>query len=298
MAWAPMRQILRPVQIIFCQRRPEWHPVIVHLSSLAQADDWSCRLPDSFFVLARQFWPGPLTMIVSRSKKVLDQVTGGQETVGLRMPDHPIALALLREFGQGVAAPSANKFGRLSPTTAADVEEDFGPEIAMVLDGGPCQVGIESTIVDLSLENPRILRPGMISAEAVAAAIGSLEEAPLGSNMDVRAPGTIPIHYAPQTPLRMVPSHLLQSAIEKFQDKDAVAVISFNQPQSNGSPPQDWIVADRHPLTYARSMYANLRRLDQLNKRLIIVEEPPNSAEWIGIWDRLTRASANTARLD
>jgi L-threonylcarbamoyladenylate synthase len=301
--------------------RPVSHPVIVHLHSLEQVNDWAENVPESFWILARKFWPGPLTMIVQKSEKALNQVTGGQAAVGLRMPSHPIALLLLKEFGEGVAAPSANKFGHVSPTVAKDVEEEFAGEVSLVLDGGPCRVGIESTIVDLSQGAVRILRPGMIldaqirealrstgaaldlvtgfaSASSVSEAVQTATnpESAGGPENQLRAPGNLPTHYAPKTPLHVVPSHLLEHRIVELGGGSSVAVISFGAPKIDSSSPRDWIIADKDPILYARTIYANLRALDRLQKNWIVVEEPPDSPGWIGIRDRLKRASVNMAR--
>jgi L-threonylcarbamoyladenylate synthase len=301
--------------------RPISHPVIVHLHSLEQVNDWAENVPESFWTLARKFWPGPLTMIVKRSKKALDQVTGGQSAVGLRMPGHPIALALLKEFGEGIAAPSANKFGHVSPTSSKDVEEEFAGEVSMVLDGGTCRVGIESTIVDLSRDTAQILRPGMILEAQILEALHSLNassgaldlragspgllkhsnsettksERPSsgqGAENQLRSPGNLPKHYAPKTPLVVVPSHLLEQKVRELCLEASVSVISFAAPIVNASASQDWIIADQEPVLYARAIYGNLRALDRLHKNWIVVEEPPDSPEWAGIRDRLKRASA------
>jgi L-threonylcarbamoyladenylate synthase len=281
--------------------RPEWHPVIVHLHSLSQIENWATKVPDSFFVLASEFWPGPLTMIVRRGKHVLDQVTGGQSTIGLRIPNHPIALDLLREFGRGIAAPSANKFGRISPTRAEDVLEEFGFDVALVLDGGPCEVGIESTIVDLTSETPRILRPGMILERDINAALCKLaspENVTCKSKTGeqdpktVLASGMLPVHYAPVTPLHMVSSDMLIDRIRQLGAEDSIAVIAFQSSHAEHS--NNWIVVEKDPELYARSIYANLRRLDHARKILIIVEEPPATEDWSGVRDRLMRASKKT----
>ncbi|HEY9719028.1 MAG TPA: L-threonylcarbamoyladenylate synthase, partial [Trichormus sp.] len=190
--------------------RPADHPVIVHLFSFLQVKEWAADVPDFLEPLAQRFWPGPLTVVLRRSSHVLDQVTGGQETVALRVPAHPIALALLREFGGGLAAPSANRFGRISPTKAEDVTRDLGDAVSLVLDGGPCQVGIESTILDLSGDGiARILRPGMILSADIEAVTGVPVELKTSqtaqAQTQIRVPGALPSHYAPQTPLILLP---------------------------------------------------------------------------------------------
>lgn len=282
--------------------RPQSHPVIVHLHSLEQVKDWAIELSDSFYILAEKFWPGPLTMIVKRASGVLDAVTGGQDTVGLRMPSHPVAIDLLKEFGGGLAAPSANKFGRISPTTALAVKEEFGSELKMVLDGGACDVGIESTIVDLSGSHlePRILRPGMILPHDLFVALrkrgeNTAEIHVKESASDVetpRVPGALPSHYAPVTRTDLVPSHLLHKTIEQYADRKSLAVISFSALSVEGLNASNLIVAEQDPSAYARALYANLRILDSLKQSLIIVEEPPQTPEWSGIRDRLLRASS------
>lgn len=327
--------------------RPSWHPVIVHLYSVDQVKEWAKSIPDEFYLLAEKFWPGPLTMILKRQSSVLNEVTGGQDTVGLRMPNHPLAQELLKAFGGGIAAPSANKFGRLSATTAGAVKEEFGDEIALILDGGDCSVGIESTIVDLSGSEPKILRPGMIRDEEILAiCIASNTKSIAKTSREVdgvdmsdkvhrklscekiddtasgakdsaegtRAPGMIPVHYAPRTALNMVASNKLAEFLSADSIKDLkVAVISFQSADSkisthdlNTVRPEramhasplpyggisSWIKAPADPTEYARTIYNNLRTLDRLHKDLIVVEEPPDLPEWKGIRDRLARASA------
>ena len=159
-------------RIFAAKGRPANHPVIVHIGHADLLEHWAADIPPSAWLLAKHFWPGPLTLILKRNARVLDAVTGGQDTVGLRMPDHPVALALLSAFGGGVAAPSANRYGRISPTTALHVRDELGEAVDCILDGGPCRVGIESTILDLSGAHPQLLRPGAISAAAIEIALG------------------------------------------------------------------------------------------------------------------------------
>jgi L-threonylcarbamoyladenylate synthase len=244
-------------------------------------------------------------MIVRRSLKAVDQVTGGQLAVGLRMPGHPLALALLEEFGEGVAAPSANKFGHVSPTVAKDVEEEFAREVSLVLDGGACRVGIESTIVDLSGDYLKILRPGMIMESQIAQALrragAKLQEGLLAEGLapssqtgqqQLRVPGALPKHYAPKTPMVLVPSSFLAAKIAEIGNLQSIVVLAFAKPGANNILPGDWIVAESDPSLYAQRIYANLRAIDRLKKDLIIVEEPPDAPEWTGIRDRLRRASS------
>jgi L-threonylcarbamoyladenylate synthase len=242
-------------------------------------------------VLAQRFWPGPLTVVLKRSERVLDQVTGGQPTVAIRMPAHPVALALLNEFGGGLAAPSANRFGRLSPTEAEDVRREFGSEVALVLDGGRCTVGIESTILDLSDDAPRILRPGMILRAQLEDALDRrVEIIESGAHSSVRVPGGLPGHYAPRTPLKLVPSPNFVGEVESLLNSNtSLAVLSF-QPPVSGCSSESWLQSELNAAQYARLLYSNLRKLDHNKAAIILVEEPPDVPDWAGVRDRLRRA--------
>lgn len=270
--------------------RPSNHPVIVHLASVDQLSDWASEVPDAARKLAEQLWPGPLTLILPKSARVSDAVTGGQSSVGLRVPNHPVAQALLQKFGGGVAAPSANRFGRLSPTSAQDVVADFADEVEIVLDGGHCDVGIESTIVDFSQSRPRILRPGMIMPEQIEEICGiQLSSSPPPQKATTRAPGGLPSHYAPRTPLHVVPRDRLRERLESEISKGKrVCVLSFQPPL----PQVPWVTGAHDAYKYARQLYGNLRKLDRENADMILVEEVPLTSDWEGIADRLRRASA------
>ncbi len=268
--------------------RPGDHPVIVHLASAEQMPRWARQIPPQAWALARRFWPGPLTLILPRANGVSDRITGGQDTVGLRVPGHPIALMLLEAFGGGVAAPSANRFGSLSPTTAQHVLDDLGPDVAVVLDGGPCPVGIESTIVDLAGESPRILRPGILGAHHLQEILGVAP--PTGG--PTRAPGTLSRHYSPRTPVRLVASQHLEAEFRRLLDSGAPGgVLAFRKPLPQARP-EGWIQAPADPKDYARQLYASLRTLDALGLPLILVEEVPGDPGWDGVRDRLRRAAA------
>lgn len=270
--------------------RPEKHPVIVHIHRAEDMDKWASSVPDAAHILAKLFWPGPLTLVLKKARHVPEQVTGGQDTVAIRVPSHPLAQALLSSFGSGVAAPSANKFGRLSPTCAEDVRNEFGDEIAMVLDGGASEIGIESTIVDLSSEHPRILRPGMIQSESIMVALQELGQE-IGSKLEgtPRVPGSLPQHYAPQTPLQILSEAELINQLKNLETEGKdVAVLSF---RSAPMFHKQWITAERFPEHYAHTLYRNLRKLDSLGADLILVEAPAEDSEWEGIRDRLSRAA-------
>ena len=268
--------------------RPVKHPVIVHLAESEDIEKWCADLPDAAIVLANVFWPGPLTLVLNKGRHVLDLVTGGQDTVAVRVPSHPVAQALLREFGGGVAAPSANKFGKLSPTCANDVRAEFGDEVSIVLDAGNSEIGIESTIVDLSRGKPRILRPGMIQSESIFVALSHLElEA--DAQEKPRVPGSTPVHYAPHTPLNLVSSDRLSDELERLEKEGTdTAVLSFR-----AAPVlhRNWITATRFAPHYAHTLYRHMRKLDAVGAGVLLVEEPPQGGEWEGIWDRLRRAA-------
>lgn len=293
---ADARNAQAVARIFAVKGRPADHPLIVHLPDVAALADWAVDIPDAAYALARAFWPGPLTLILKRHPSVPDAVTGGQDTVGLRVPNHPLALALLREFGGGIAAPSANKFGRISPTTAQHVRDEFGDAVP-VLDGGPCGVGIESTILDLSGATPRILRPGHIGPEALAKVLGYLPDAgatkPSGASTgpDVpRVSGSLEAHYAPRTPMQLVvSSELMQRLADQQMQGHRVAVLA-RQPAPPKLPAAHWQVASTDPRQYAHDLYAALRQLDALAADLIVVEAPEAGADWAAVADRLGRA--------
>jgi len=265
--------------------RPAGHPVIVHIGDVGQLARWAREISEAATKLAARFWPGPLTLVLRRAPSVGSQLTGGQDTIGLRIPGHPVALQLLREFSGGIAAPSANRFGRISPTTAEHVRSDLGSEVDLVLDGGACEIGIESTIVDLSRGRPVLLRPGRIGAGDIAATLGvALEER---DSETPRAPGTLAAHYAPRHPLRLIESDRWERSVRGTSR--GRAVLSFRSPPE-GDMSTMWIEASRQPQRYGHDLYANLRALDSSGCDQILVEEPPDSLEWAAIRDRLSRA--------
>ena len=274
--------------------RPQDHPVIVHLAPDADLDYWAADIPSEARQLAAAFWPGPLTMILKRAAHIPADVSGGQDTVGLRCPSHPVAIALLRAFkgGRGgVAAPSANKFGNVSPTTAQHVRDEFGADgsVALVLDGGASEVGIESTIVDLSrlaTHGPVLLRPGHIGAAAIAAVIDRLPAPP-----DVAAPrasGTLESHYAPHTPVAMQDSATLKTTLARLQLAGRkVALIHY----SDLPAAHTQVRLPVNPDAFAHALYASLRAMDTTGADLILVEAPPHGDAWLGVNDRLRRAA-------
>jgi len=280
-------------KIFTAKGRPQDHPLIVHLAEAAHLDRWAKDIPAAARKLAAAFWPGPLTLVLKRQPDVCDAITGGQDTIGLRVPKHPLALELLREFGGaggGLAAPSANRFGHISPTTAAHVRDELGDAVAMIIDGGPCQVGIESTILDLSGERPAILRPGMISAAAIGAVIGA--ELVLAGVTAPRVSGSLESHYAPRTPLQLVTSDGLIFAVRQAMVSRERTAFLATMAQPLGNELITWKLVPSDPESFAREIYASLRELDVLGCARIVVQAPPPTTAWQPMLDRLRRAAS------
>ncbi|MBM4212173.1 MAG: threonylcarbamoyl-AMP synthase [Gammaproteobacteria bacterium] len=257
--------------------RPATHPLILHLLSVDELASWAAEVPPMALRLAARFWPGPLTLVLRRAAGVADELTGGQDTIAVRVPAHPVARALLAAFGSGIAAPSANRYGRVSPTCAAHVREEF-PQDLLVLEGGDCEVGLESTIVSLVGSTPQLLRPGVISSAALAAELGMSLQTPI-SVAAPRVPGSTAQHYAPQTPLTLVPAGRLDAAIKTAQAGGELVVTLACPPGTDAA-------------SYGRALYAELRRLDKQGASRILVESVPESADWDAVRDRLARAAA------
>jgi L-threonylcarbamoyladenylate synthase len=262
--------------------RPSNHPVIVHLADLSDIGAWAVDIPPAAWRLAERVWPGPLTMILRRAPGVSEAVTGGQDSVGIRIPSHPVAQALLRAFGGGIAAPSANRYGRISPTEAAHVREEFGPDSPLILEGGACEVGLESTIVSL-VDEPLLLRPGAVDLEHLEAVLGPVRRARTGEGP--RAPGTTVAHYAPRTPVRLVSAHELASGVPPGA---AVYARGERPPGHRGV----WLEAPDDPVRYGHDLYARMRDLDRVGAPLMVIETVPESAPWDAVRDRLGRAAA------
>lgn len=284
-------------RIFEAKGRPADHPLIVHLAYGKQMHDWAIDIPDAAFKLAEQFWPGPLAIILKRHTDVPSVVTGGQDTVGLRVPNHPVALHLLRIFGGGIAAPSANRFCRISPTRAEHVEEELGDEVDMILDGGDCRVGLESTIIDLSGRLPVLIRPGQISlAELELVLQTEVEVHGAGNKADLRAPGLLAVHYAPATPASRCKSEQLQEMLyELTMEGKSVGVLLYGSTLTE-TENLHVIQAPLKPGSYAQILYAALRQLDHLNPDIILVEQPPENDDWRAINDRLKKATTPILR--
>lgn len=286
--------------------RPSNHPVIVHVAPEADLAYWSRDIPAAARALVEAFWPGPLTLILPRSSRISAAVSGGQDSIGLRCPSHPVAQALLRRFAAlkgghgGVAAPSANKFGHVSPTSAAHVRNEF-PELdedaLLVLEGGPSEVGIESTIVDLSRLDegvgPVLLRPGHITLEQLASVLGTEPSRP-----DAGAPrvsGSLKAHYAPRTPLLLAARWQLETLLADAAERGerlAMAVFPPLPEMASRYPGMSWHECPADSAEYARLLYAMLRDLDEGGHDRIVLEQPPGSPEWQAVNDRLGRAAA------
>jgi len=276
-------------RIFAVKGRPSTHPLIVHVASVEEARTWTHGLGPDGEALARAFWPGPLTLIVRRNERPSDAVTGGQDTVGLRVPGHPLALELLREFKGGVAAPSANRFGRVSPTTADHVRSELGGDVDFVLDGGASEVGVESTIVDVSGAAPRLLRPGGLAREELERVLG--KPVPLASQAtDVRAPGMLASHYAPRAGLWLVSATELDAEVKRRVAGGArVAVIAPGGTPVH--PPAVLLAVPNDSEGFARVLYARLREADALAD-VILAVPPAESGLGLAVRDRLQRAAA------
>jgi L-threonylcarbamoyladenylate synthase len=302
-------------KIFVAKGRPSNHPLIVHLASpeysaQKQVDwvpvlaPWVRDVSEDALRLINAFWPGPLTLVFKKDKSVLNEITGGQDTVAIRAPAHPIAQELLRKFEGGVVAPSANRFGKVSPTSASDVRSEFEDTLdLMIVDGGDCEVGIESTIIDLSSgDRAVLLRPGLITPSEIFAKTGIkvylIGEDNIG-DQDLALPrvsGSLRAHYAPNTPLRMYAPGMVLDALSEFPDiKSRVAVAVWDSDSSLGEDGHPWahfeeVIIPSDSAGFASRLYRSLRDLDQQGWDLILFPEPPAGEEWDGVRDRLQRA--------
>jgi L-threonylcarbamoyladenylate synthase len=275
-------------RIFALKGRPADHPLIVHVAGSEALDAWARDVPPLARALAEAFWPGPLTLILRKQAHVLAGVTGGQDTVGLRCPAHPLALQLLRRFGGGLAAPSANRFGRISPTRAAHVREEFGAAVPLVLDGGDCAVGLESTIVDLSGATPRILRPGRLGKAELEAIAGPVCEGALGDSP--RVSGALASHYAPHTRTQLLTREELVERARRYATLgQSVLVLAVGRAVDG----LEGRVLPDDPDAYGHDLYAALRELDARRADHLLVEAPPAQRAWFAVLDRLGRAAAD-----
>lgn len=282
-------------KIFTIKQRPADHPLIVHISDISQVSDWAAAFPDAAVKLAKAFWPGALTLVLPAKAHVSRVVRGGEPTIALRVPNHPVALALLKQSGLSVAAPSANLFTQLSPTTASHVEAGLGGAIP-VLDGGACAVGIESTIISVAADGQwQLLRPGMISEDEIVRVAGTHQRAKV-STLDQqkaqvmpKAPGQHVLHYSPRTPLSL------------FKDKQSLIAACNTLTQTNltcaalmigegDAPPCAVITLPSQPEKVAEQLYSTLHQLDTMKVDRLLVELPPDTPAWMAVLDRLSRA--------
>ncbi|WNG49749.1 threonylcarbamoyl-AMP synthase [Archangium minus] len=269
--------------------RPATHPLIVHVARAEALSSWARHVPEDAWRLASAFWPGPLTLVLPRTARATDAVTGGQDTVALRVPQHPVALAVLDALGGGVAAPSANRFGRVSPTTAEHVRADLGDEVDLILDGGPCTVGVESTIVDLSSKEPAVLRPGGLAVEEIERVLG--RQVPVRTSSTVRVSGSLASHYAPRAGVVLSEPADVVARVEALRAQGrSVGVLgppSLTLPQ--GVPRYD---VPEDPAGAARALYTRLREADLQGHDVLVACLPRAEGLGIAVRDRLARAAA------
>jgi L-threonylcarbamoyladenylate synthase len=267
--------------------RPADHPVIVHLDNPRYLHRWVSDMPAAAEKLAARFWPGPLTLILPKAEKVNDIVTGGQDSIGIRVPSHPIAQQLLTAFGGGIAAPSANRFGRLSPTKPEHVRDELGTAIQVILDGGESPIGLESTIVSCLGNEVRLLRPGFITRSQLEQVVGKLAV----GGVVPRVSGDRRLHYAPSTPLAIVASDDLERYAGEFVARQEKVAVLAMRPPLDTHRYMTWINAGKKPDAYAHNLYNHLRTLDSVGCARILVQELPAEERWAAILDRLQRAS-------
>ncbi len=286
----------RAVARIFALKgRPTHHPLIVHLASASDARAWAGEWSDAATQLAAAFWPGPMTLIVKRAAQVLDAVTGGQDTVGLRVPSHPVAQQLLARFGGGLAAPSANKFGHVSPTSARHVAAEFAENDLLIVDGGECEIGVESTIIDVSGKAPRVLRPGRVRLHEIERVLArSLARAT--PTLDApRVSGSLDSHYAPRKKTLMLASDALEIFLDAARDAGKqVGLIHHSQRFANQRAKERVTLEGTDAAHFEHDIYAKLRALDDSSVDLIVIEQPPQTPDWDAVNDRLKRATHGT----
>ncbi len=267
--------------------RPPDHPVIVHLDDPRYLHRWVSAVPPVAEQLAAKFWPGPLTLILPKAENVNDIVTGGQDSIGIRVPSHPMAQQLLNAFGGGIAAPSANRYGRLSPTKPEHVRDELGDAVGVILDGGDSPIGLESTIVSCLDNQARLLRPGFITRSQLEQVVGRLA---IGG-VSPRAPGDRALHYAPSTPLEIVDSDYLEVRAGQIAARQEKVAVLAMRPPVQTQRHMTWINAGKRPDVYAHNLYNHLRTLDRAGCVKIFVQSLPPDERWAAILDRLQRAS-------
>ena len=288
-------------RIFEIKERPANHPLIIHFSQVSQLEYWAQEIPRAARLLAKHFWPGPLTLILPRTHHVSLNVTGGQDMVGLRIPDHPTARALLDAMGpeRALAAPSANRFGRISPTTAAHVFDELGHKVDMILDGGLCRIGLESTIVSFKDNSVIVLRPGGIPLTKLTEVLDEEVFLSEREQSNIRVSGSLNSHYAPSTPLEIWPNTSLWKRSAEIKALGLHPILlgwsaEFLTKRKNKN--FLYFSMPNEPTAYGRQLYATLRRFDNGQYDRLLLEAPPNNLDWMAVLDRLQRASCMTFR--
>lgn len=276
--------------------RPSNHPLIVHLDSPRFLMRWARELPVAAEKLAERFWPGPLTLVLPKAETVNPLITGGQDTVAVRVPAHPMAQQLLTAFGGGIAAPSANRYGRLSPTRPEHVRDEFGDAVRVVMDGGECKLGLESTIVACLGGTVRLLRPGGITLSQLRRVVG--EVLTQGPEPAPRVPGSHTSHYAPLTPLSIVPKDEIEELAASLSEGGQRITVLAQRPPLGTYQFVTWVNAGQRVEAYAHDFYAHLRTLDKAGSARILVQEVPADERWDAVRDRLRRAAAGSSQID
>lgn len=286
---ADARQPAAVSRIFSCKQRPADHPLIVHIHRSEQIPHWASQVPAAAWQLAEAFWPGPLTLVLPRRPEVADVVTGGLPTVALRVPAHPLTRQLLARFDGGLAAPSANRHGRVSPTTVQHVWSELGDTVDLLLDGGPCRVGIESTIVEFADGGLRVLRPGAITADDLKRVTGITASARTGA--DVRAPGAMSSHYAPRAKVVLVDADRALAELAQWSARGArIGLLCANRPDDLAAD-VPWLSLGAETEQQARQLYARLRQADELGLEILIAVPPPGVGLGLALRDRLRRAA-------
>lgn len=284
-------------KIFKIKNRPANHPLILHIGSKSLLDKYAVDIPKDALTLAEKFWPGPLTLILKKNKTVKSVVTGGQETIGIRMPNHPVTLNIINKLGSAIVGPSANYYSRLSTTRISDIPEDLKDAVDLVVDGGHCEVGIESTIIDFSTNDTySILREGNITLQQVESVIGKPKNIYKKLNSGVRHPGGVSFHYSPLIPLIILLRDEINRFIVKAKEKKVAVLSRISRPIHSYAAV--WQIAPHKPKEYAANMYNFLARLDKSGCDLIVVEAVPDNTEWLAVKDRLIKARVSDTVLE
>jgi L-threonylcarbamoyladenylate synthase len=291
---ADASDIIAVNKIFEAKERPKNHPLIVHIPDVSHLENWAKAIPSTAYDLAKLFWPGPLSLLLKKADHVPYEVTGGLDTIALRVPAHPVFLDVLSKLNKGLAAPSANRYQQLSPTIAEQVMQGLEGRIAAVLEGGPCEHGLESTILDLVSEKPRILRSGPVTQQQLETAMGQSVDTPKNHTQVV--PGNVKAHYQPNTPLHILSSEQLLANIDKLVQKNCHLIVWSNavieQCQKTDFLTSKWFTLENDAALFGRELYVSLYQVDQTCPSQIIVEQPPRSDAWAAVNDRLSRAAS------